>query len=610
MEDLERLARLVRYYCLLSTSTAGSGHLTSSLSAADLMTVLFFGGFLKFDTKNPQSLDNDRIVFSKGHASSLFYSLWAVAGELEEKELLEYRKFGSSLEGHPTLEFKFTEAPTGSLGQGLSIGLGMALASKIDKKENKIFVLLGDGEMAEGQVWEAIQLTSYYGLNNLIAVIDVNRLGQNSETMIGWDVKKIKHQLSSFGWETIITDGHDLGEISRTYSIARSSHLRPVAIIAKTIKGKGIKSIENKEGFHGKALPYDKIGEYSSELGDVEKELRGTIAKPELQCEYKYNFSKRPISHVAQYKIGENIATRQGFGYGLLELPKDFPSVVVLDAEVSNSTYSDKFRDKFPEKFLDMFIAEQNMVSVAVGFARFGKMPFVSTFSAFLTRAHDQLRMAAYSKANIKFVGSHSGVSVGEDGASQMGLEDIAMFRSLFGSVILYPSDAESAKKLVYEMAKHEGLVYLRITRSETPIIYSEDEKFEIGGSKTLKSSGDDKFTIVSAGITLHEALKAHEMLKEEGINTRVIDLYSIKPIDTLALQKAAVETGKILVVEDNYPEGGIGEAVRTALSGVEAKIYSLAVSKMPRSGKAEELLDYEQINASAIVSLIRPALN
>ena len=609
MEELNNLIKLVRYYCLLSTSAAGSGHLTSSFSAADLMSVLFFGGFLKYDVINPQSLYNDRIIFSKGHSSPLLYSLWTVAGELEEKDLLDYRKFGSPLEGHPSMEFKFTEAPTGSLGQGLSIGLGMALASKMDKVDNKIFVLLGDGEMAEGQIWEAIQFASYHELNNLIGIIDVNRLGQNSETMLGWDVKKIKTRIESFGWETIMVDGHDLTEISHAYSIARSSHTKPVMIIGKTIKGKGIKSIENKDGFHGKALPYDLIGKYSMELGEIDKSLRGVIAKPEKINKYNCNFPKRSISRVAEYNIDENISTRKAYGDSLLLLVFELPSMVVLDAEVSNSTYTDKFKEKFPEKFLEMYIAEQNMVSAAVGLARLGKIPFVSTFSAFFSRAHDQIRMASYSKVNIKFTGSHAGVSIGEDGASQMGLEDISMFRSIFESVVLYPCDAVSTKKLVLEMSKHNGISYLRTTRINTPVIYSPDEKFEIGGSKTLKNSENDKFTIISAGVTLHKALKAHEMLKEEGIMTRVIDLYSIKPIDSETLRMAAKQTGNLLVVEDHYPQGGIGEAVRTDLSGIDVRIYNLAVTKMPRSGKPEELLEYMNINDNAIVSFIKAKL-
>ncbi|MBI2621291.1 MAG: transketolase [Candidatus Levybacteria bacterium] len=619
MENLEKLARLVRYYCLLSTSAAGSGHLTSSLSAADLITVLFFGGFFRFDPKAVDFPNNDRIIFSKGHASPLLYALWAAAGELSEDDLLTFRKFGSPLEGHPSMEFKFTEAPTGSLGQGLSIGLGMALAAKMDKLSYKTYVLLGDGEMAEGQIWEAIEIASYYKLNNLIGIIDVNRLGQSGETMYGWDVAEYKKRISSFGWETVIIDGHDLAEISQAFSLVLSSHGRPTMIIAKTVKGKGIKSLENKEGFHGKALPYEKIGEYEKALGEIDRTIRGQIAKPHRLKDEK---TPRPryISHVAQrrlYNISnvaqspdkELIATRKAYGEALVYLAPDFPSLVSLDGEVSNSTYAELFAEKYPDKYFEMFIAEQNMVSVAVGMTRRGKIPFVSTFSAFLTRAHDQIRMASYGRANIKFVGSHAGVSIGQDGSSQMGLEDIAMFRTLADSVVLYPCDANSTQKLVEQAAKHQGLVYLRTTRMETAVIYDSWEEFEIGGSKVIKSSKKDKITVVGAGIAVHEALKAYEELEKERMLIRVIDLYSIKPIDCATLGRAAEETGSIIVVEDHRPEGGIAEAVRSCLFDYKVTVHSLAVSRMPKSGKPEELLAYEEIDAASIINKVKEIL-
>ncbi len=620
MEDLEKLARLIRYYCLLSTSTAGSGHLTSSLSAADLMTVLFFGGFFKFDAKNPDFPQNDRVIFSKGHASPLFYSLWTAAGELSEKELLEYRKFGSPLEGHPSMEFKFTQAPTGSLGQGLSIGLGMALAAKIDKLSYKTFVLLGDGEMAEGQIWEAIEIASHYKLNNLVGIIDVNRLGQSGETMLGWNVKEYQKRVSAFGWETVIIDGHDLKEISQAFSLALSSHEKPVMIIAKTVKGKGLPKLENKDGFHGKALPYDEIGESKRALGKIDQSLRGKIAMPK-----GLNTQNQPhpgnASNVAQWRLSninsnvaqshdvESIATRKAYGQALADIGASNSSLVVLDGETSNSTYSEIFGDKYPDKFFEMFIAEQNMVSCAVGLSSRGKIPFVSTFSAFFSRAHDQIRMAAYANSNIKFCGSHAGVSIGQDGASQMGLEDISLFRSLFGCVVLYPSDGVSTQKLVEEMAKYNGLVYIRTTRMELPVIYEGGEKFEIGGSKTLKSSSKDKLAIVAAGITLHEALKAYEGLQKEGISVRIIDMYSIKPIDCATLEQAAEETQAIIVVEDHYEEGGIAEAVRTCLSETKTPVYSLSVNKKPKSGKPEELLAYEEIDKDAIVKKVHELL-
>ncbi len=622
MENLEKLARLIRYYCLLTTTTAGSGHLTSSLSAADIMTALFFGGFLRFDAKNPDYPQNDRVIFSKGHASPLFYSLWAAAGILTEKELLTYRKFGSPLEGHPSMEFAFTEAPTGSLGQGLSVGLGMALNAKMEGLSYKTYVLLGDSEMAEGSNWEAIGLAVHYKLNNLVGIIDVNRLGQRGETMLGWDISEYKKRISSFGWEAIVLDGHNFHEISHAFSLAQTSRDKPVMLIAKTIKGKGIKFLENKDNFHGKALPRDKMGEALTSLGEINFGIRGMISKPPSLKKAENTTPRRKVSRVAEWRFynvnhdvveshnKQLVSTRKAYGDTLVSLALDFPSLVVLDGEVSNSTFSDKFSEKYPERFFEMYIAEQNMTGAALGLARRGKLPFVSTFSAFWTRAHDQLRMAAYGRADIKFVGSHAGVSIGEDGASQMGLEDIGMFRSLIGSVVLYPSDAYSTQKLTEEAAKHKGIVYIRTTRMETPVIYDSKEEFKIGGSKTLKSSKKDKVTVVGAGITLHEALKAYEELKNQGIVTRVIDLYSIKPVDRETIERAADETPAIIVVEDHYPEGGIAEAIRSCLPNSKTPIYSLAVEKMPRSGSPSELLAYEEIDAGAIVNKVKEVLS
>jgi len=609
MENLEKLARLIRYYCLLMTTEAGSGHLTSSLSATDLMTTLFFGGFLRFDAKNPDYPQNDRIIFSKGHASPLFYSLWAAAGKVTEKELLTYRKFGSALEGHPSVEFAYTEVPTGSLGQGLSVGLGMALNAKMEGLSYKTYILLGDSEMAEGSVWEGVQLASHYKLNNLIGIIDVNRLGQVGETMLGWETSEYKKRISSFGWETVVIDGHNFEEISRAYSRANSSHERPVAIIAKTVKGKGIDFLENKDNFHGKALPREKIGEAQKALGEIDMSLRGIIAKPPSLKLENIGAPRRHISRVAQFSQGDLVSTRKAHGEALVSLASDFPALVALDGEVSNSTYSELLKEKYPERFFELYIAEQNMVGAALGLAKRGKLPFVSTFSAFFTRAHDQLRMAAYGGADIKFVGSHAGVSIGEDGASQMGLEDIGMFRSLFGSVVLYPSDAVSAWKLTEEAANHTGIVYIRTTRMETPVIYDSKEEFRIGGSKTIKSSNKDNVTVVGAGVTLHEALKAYGELEKENIKIRVIDLYSVKPLDCAALERAADETSAIIVVEDHYPEGGICEAVRSCLVGSNVNIYSLAVNKMPRSGKPSELLGYEEIDSDSIVNKVKEIL-
>ena len=615
IRKLEKIAKLIRYWILLSTTQAGSGHPTSSLSAVELMTALLFGGKFRFDLKNIQNPNNDRLIFSKGHAAPLFYSLFAAAGVIEEKDLLTLRKFGSPLEGHPTPRFPYVEAATGSLGQGLSIGLGMALAAKIDKLPYFTYVLLGDSEMTEGSCWEAIQLASYYQLDNLVGIIDVNRLGQRGETMYGHKIEEYQKRISAFGWQTIlIKDGHNFPEILAAFDKIGKEKGKPTMIVAKTIKGKGVSFLEDKEGWHGKALSPKDLKKALQELGDIDKNIRGTISKPEKEQIPNHSTRKPSASNGASklkfqaYKKGDLIATRKAYGIALAKLGAKNPQVVALDGEVKNSTFSQIFEEYFPKRYFEMFIAEQNMVGTALGLAVRGKIPFVSTFSSFLSRSYDQIRMAQYSreKANIKFVGSHSGVSVGQDGPSQIGLEDIAFFRTLRGGCVLYPCDGVSTEKLVFEMAKYQGICYLRTTRPETPIIYSKKEKFKIGGSKVLKKSKKDKITLVGAGITLHEALKAYQELKKQGILSRVIDCYSIKPLDRLTLLKAAKETGKILVVEDHYPEGGLGEAIKSELADLRIPIFSLAVRKIPISGKPEELLDYEGISAKAIVKKVK----
>lgn len=600
MKHLEDVSKLIRYYILLSTTQAGSGHPTTCLSSVELMVSLLFGGFFHFDADNPDNPNNDRLIFSKGHAAPLLYSLWTVAGKLTEEELLTLRKLGSPLEGHPVRAFPYSEAATGSLGQGLSIGVGMAINGKyIDRLPYRVFVLLGDSEMAEGSVWEAIQLAAYYRLNNLIGIIDVNRLGQRGETMYGHDLEAYKKRISAFGWKTICIDGHNYDEIFKAYEEALSSD-NPVMIIAKTIKGKGVSFLEDKEGRHGVALTEAEFKEAMKELGEIKK-VKISVKKPESLTPNPQPFEIKEFNRI--YSIGEMVATRRAYGEALVKIFPEFPDIVVLDAEVSNSTYAEIFKKYCPERFFECFVAEQNMVGMAVGLALRGKIPFVSTFAAFLTRAFDHIRMAQYSDANIKFVGSHAGVSIGQDGPSQMGLEDIAMMRSILNSVVLYPSDAVSTEKLVREAAKHNGIVYIRTTRSATPVIYSYDEEFPIGGSKVLRASDRDLFTVVGAGITLHEALKAYEELKSKGIYIKVIDLYSVKPLDVETLKKALSETKAIITVEDHYPAGGIGEAVKSELGS--DRVYSLACNKIPKSGKPEELLDYEEISAKHIIDLI-----
>ncbi len=600
--NLEKLAKLIRYFILISTTKAGSGHPSSSLSAVELLSTLFFRGFFRFKINDTGYINNDRLIFSKGHASPLLYSLWAAADAISEEEILTLRKFESRLEGHPTLLFPYAEASTGSLGQGLSIGLGMALNARyIDKVPYKTYVLLGDSEMTEGSQWEAIQIAVHYKLDNLIGILDVNRLGQSRETIYGWDTEAYKKRISSFGWETLIIDGHNFKEIADAYKYALGVKERPTMIIAKTIKGKGVSLLENKEGWHGKAVPSEQLDKALEELGDIDKDVRGNIMEPE-----PVEISEEVIGEYDKIIINnKSLATRKAYGIALVNIFKKFPNMVVLDAEVSNSTFSEIFKKQFPSRFFEMYIAEQNMIGTATGLSLRGKIPFVSTFAAFLTRAFDQIRMSGYSKTNIKFVGSHSGVSIGEDGASQMGLEDIAMFRTQPNSVVLYPSDAVSTEKLVEKAAEHFGNVYIRTTRMDTPVIYNPEDIFEIGGSKTVKESKNDMVTVCAAGITLHQALKAYEELKKENIPIRIIDIYSIKPIDKDTIRKAQEETRAILTVEDHYAEGGLGEAVKSAASE-KSPVYILAVKKIPRSGKPYELLDFEGISSQAIVNKIK----
>ncbi|HQA04632.1 MAG TPA: transketolase [Thermodesulfovibrio thiophilus] len=600
MKNLAEIARLLRYYILAATTQAGSGHPTTCLSSVELMTGLLFGGFFRFDSDNPDNPNNDRLIFSKGHAAPLLYSLWTVAGKLSETELLTLRKFGSSLEGHPTKSFPYAEAATGSLGQGLSIGAGMAINGKyIDRLPYKVFVLLGDSEMAEGSVWEAIQLAAYYKLNNLIGIIDVNRLGQRGETMYGHDLEAYSKRISSFGWKTICIDGHNFDEIFKAYEEAINSAI-PAMIIAKTIKGKGISFLEDREGKHGVALTEDEFKEALKELGEI-KRITVSVNKPEMLQPLSESVTIKEVNKT--YSIGEMVATRRAYGEAVAKIFPEFPDIVVLDAEVCNSTYAEIFKKHYPDRFFECFIAEQNMVGMAVGLSLRGKIPFVSTFAAFLTRTFDHIRMAQYSDANVKFMGSHAGVSIGQDGPSQMGLEDISMMRSILNSVVLYPSDAVATEKLVREAARYQGIVYIRTTRSATPVIYSYDEEFPIGGAKVIRYSDDDWFSVIGAGITLYEALKAYVELKKQGIFIRVIDLYSVKPIAREILKKALNETKALITVEDHYPSGGIGEAVMAELGS--DRVYSLACRKVPKSGRPEELLDYEEISAKAIVGKV-----
>jgi transketolase len=603
ISHLEALARAIRVRCLRASTRAASGHPTSSLSATDLMTALLFGGVFRYDPDQPDHPNNDRLIFSKGHASPLFYALWAAAGRVSAAELDTYRQFGSPLEGHPTPRFPFAEAATGSLGQGLAIGLGMALNAKcLDRLNYRTYVLLGDSEMSEGSQWEAMQLASHYQLNNLIGIIDVNRLGQSGPTMLGHDLAAYARRAEAFGWEAITIDGHNLAEILAAYQRALAAKSKPVMIIARTIKGKGVSFLEDADHWHGKPLKEEQLQRALREFDGVDENAVGQIATPE---DTRPRLAIPVIAEPLNYEPGAKIATRVAYGKALQRLCKAYPDLVALDAEVSNSTMSQTLKDTAPDRFFEMFIAEQAMVGAAQGLAARGKIPFVSTFAAFLTRAFDQIRMSQYSDANIKFVGSHAGVSIGEDGPSQMGLEDIAIFRALPSAVVLHPADAIATEHLVETAARHEGTVYLRTLRQPVPLLYPRDEPFPIGASKVLRQRDEDLATIVAAGATLHEALTAHATLAARGVAVRVIDAYCIQPIDRETLRAAADATGFIVTVEDHQPAGGLGEAVLSALADRPVPTRILAVRRRPMSGKPDELRAYEAISADAIVEAV-----
>lgn len=616
--SLQQKANIVRKWSMISTTEAGSGHPTSCMSAADLMTVLF-DKFYSFDLQNIQNLYNDRLIFSKGHAAPLLYSLYALSGAFQLEELKTLRKFNSRLEGHPTPLFSYSEAATGSLGQGISVGAGMAIGLQKEivlQKKPKVYVLCGDGEMAEGQVWEAANFASHYKLDNLIAIIDVNRLGQSEETMFGHHVEEYAQRFKAFDWEVITIDGHNFAEIENAFTQAtQNTSGKPFAIIAKTFKGKGVSFLENKDNWHGKPLPKDMLEKALAELGELpEATTIFSLRKPEkssvVDQPKKEDFSDSALQG-EHHTIGEQVATREVYGKTLAELGSTNTLIYALDAEVKNSTYSIDFKAVYPDRFIECFIAEQNMVSVGAGLARLGKHPFISTFAAFFTRAFDQIRMARLSNSTMTFVGSHAGVSIGEDGASQMGLEDIAMFGTLPNTTVLHPSDAVSAAKLLYALSTHWGISYIRMLRPKTSVLYDSTEVFHIGGSKVLRSSQDDVVTVVGTGITVHEALKAYDILQKEHISIRVIDCYSIKPIDKDTLIHAAMQTKhkSLITVEDHFKHGGLGDAVLNAVQGNGIDVKKLAVTKISHSGTMEELLDDAGINAAHIVHRVKNLL-
>jgi len=601
---LEKIAKRLRIHSLQMTTAAGSGHPSTCLSCAEIMACLFFHE-MRFNPGDPEALENDEFVLSKGHAAPILWAAYAEAGIIPQNSLLGLRKITSDLEGHPTPRMPWVKAATGSLGQGLSVGVGLALAQKLAGVKARTFVLMGDGECAEGAVWEAANTGREFKLGNLVAIVDVNRLGQSEPTMHQHDLKAYAKKFKAFGWDVYQIDGHKIEKLLEVLAKARLGP-KPKVILARTIKGKGVSFIEDKNGWHGKPLKPEELEKALAELGpmpDIEARKYVRSRQKVKRPEWKNNFE----FELPSYK--EKTATRLAYGLALQKLGRVNDRVVVIDGDVKNSTYTDKFFAAFPDRAFESYIAEQNMIGLAMGLAAKGFLPFAATFAAFLTRAHDQIRMAAYSFSNIKLCGSHVGVSIGEDGPSQMGLEDLAMFTPIPGCTVLYPSDAVSAEKCVKEAARHKGMVYIRTTRPATPILYPPEEEFPIGGSKVLKKSDQDAVTVIAAGITLHEALRAAELLKKDGINIRVIDAYSVKPLDSETIIKSASETGgRVVVVEDHFEQGGLGTAVALILP--EKKLWKhLCIRDIPRSGRPEELMTKYGIDATAIVTAVKSLL-
>ena len=607
LDDLYELAGQLRVDSIRASTAAGSGHPTSSMSAADLMAVLLARHF-RYDWERPGDPANDHLIFSKGHASPLLYSMFKAAGVVSDEELISgYRRFGSPLQGHPTPRLPWVDVATGSLGQGLPDGVGVALAGRyLDELPYRVWVLCGDSEMAEGSMWEAFDKAAYYRLANLTAIVDVNRLGQRGPTELGWDLDAYARRIEGFGCRAIPIDGHDLGEIDKAFAQAADAD-RPTVILARTRKALAFSEIEDREGWHGRPLPAEMAERAVVELGG-ERHLTVRGPRPAGGSP-----RTRPSAEVIlpRYAMGAKVATRKAFGESLAAVGAR-SDVVALDGEVDNSTHAEEFAKAYPERYFEMFIAEQQLVAAAVGLSVRGYVPFAATFAAFFTRAYDFVRMAGISEVNIRLCGSHAGVEIGADGPSQMALEDLAMMRAVHGSTVLYPSDATSTAGLVREMAERTGIVYLRTTRGAYPVLYGPDETFPIGGAKVVRSSPDDQVTLVGAGVTLHNCLAAADQLGRDGIAARVLDLYSVKPIDTETLVTAATATGdRLVVVEDHYPAGGIGSAVLEALNdaGHPARIVHLAVRGLPGSGTPAELMDAAGISTGHVVQAAREVL-
>lgn len=597
---LSDLAAQLRIDSIRCSTEAGSGHPTSSMSAADLLAVLL-SRHLNYDWKQPDNPANDHLIFSKGHASPLIYAVFKAAGAIDDTELMTFRKLGSRLQGHPTPVLPWVDVATGSLGQGLPIAVGVALAGKyLDRLPYHVWTLCGDSEVAEGSIWEGLDKAGHYGLNNFTAIFDVNRLGQRGETEFGWKLDVYRDRVRAFGARAIEIDGHDLAEIDQALADARGAD-GPTVIIARTLKGKGFSEIENKDGWHGKPLPPDMAERAIKELGG-ERDITVKTLKPKAGQPHRAKAGKLELP---KYNKGDKVPTRKAYGDALLSLGA-LPDVVALDGEVSNSTHSDEFANKYPERFFEMYIAEQMLVAAAVGMSVRGYRPFASTFAAFFSRAYDFVRMASVSQANIRLAGSHAGVEIGQDGPSQMALEDLGSMRAIGGSTVLYPSDATSAAKLTAAMTETEGVVFMRTTRGGYPVLYGADEEFPVGGAKVLRKSNDDQVALIGAGVTLHECLAAADDLARAGIRARVIDLYSVKPVDGKTLRTAAKATGgRLVVAEDHYPEGGLGAAVMEALAlePQPPRVAHCAVRGLPTSGTPAELLDVAGISAKHIVA-------
>jgi transketolase len=611
LHDWKELAAQLRVDSIRCTTAAGSGHPTSSMSAADLMAVLL-AKYLRYDWADPHHPNNDRLIFSKGHACPLLYAMFKAAGAVSDQELLSLRKLGSRLQGHPNPHvLPYVDVATGSLGQGLPIGVGMGLNGKyLDKLPYRVWVVLGDSEMAEGSVWEGFDKAQYYKLDNITAILDMNRLGQRGPTDLGWDSAAYAARARAFGWHAVEIDGHDLAAVDRAYAEAVRQKDKPTCIVAKTVKGNGVSFVADKEGWHGKAMTTDQAKQATAELGGerhiVVKTQKPENRRPDLA---PTTLAVKPPA----YAPGGKEATRKAYGDALTALGSRRPDVVALDAEVSNSTHADEFKKAHPDRFFEMFIAEQQLLGAAVGLAVLGKRAFASTFAAFFTRAYDQIRMAAISNATIHLSGSHAGVSIGEDGPSQMALEDLAMMRAVYGSTVLYPCDANQTAALIQQMVDLPGISYLRTTREKTTVLYSPAEKFPVGGSKVVKRSDKDQAAVVAAGITVHEALKAYAALQSAGVNVRLIDAYSVKPMDKATLREAVKDTGgRLVVVEDHWPEGGLGDAVLSALAEDRLdglRVIKLGVKGMPGSGTPAELLKAAGIDADAIAAAVKSLL-